>query len=257
MARKNKDKNKEVLGDVETIENESGGSKAATIVITIFIILVWLGIFAAMIKFDVMGFGSKIMAPIIEDVPVLNKLLPDTIEEEGSKDIPYKSIAECAAYIKELENEIATYQQNATEKDTVIADLQAEVARLKQFEERQKEFEELKAEFYEEVVFGDNALSVDEYIKYYESIDKENADLLYIRAIEKYAYDEVFTERAKYYSSMDPSQAAAIFCEMTGDLDIVVALLNSMTAAQSGEILGAISDIDPVYAAKLTKKLMP
>lgn len=257
MARKNKDKKNDVLGDVSVLENESGSSKASTIIITILIILIWLGIFAALIKFDVMGFGSKVMAPIIEDVPVLNKLLPDSVNEETDENIPYKSIAECAAYIKELENEIATYQQNSTDKDALIADLQAEVARLQQFEDNQKEFEELKSEFYEEVVFGESAISVDEYIKYYESIDKENADLLYQRAVEKYAYDEVVTERAKYYSSMDPEQAAAIFCEMTGDLDIVVSLLNSMTSAQSGEILGAISDIDPVYAAKLTKKLMP
>lgn len=257
MAKKKTDKNNDILDDVSMIENESGSSKAATIIITVLIVIVWLGIFAALIKFDIMGFGSKVMAPIIEDIPVINKLLPDSMNDETTDNLPYKSIAECATYIKELENEIATYQQNASDNSTKIADLEAEVTRLKKFEENQKSFEELKSKFYEEVVFGENAIDTDEYIKYYESIDKENADLLYQRAVEKYAYDEVVKERAKYYSSMDAKQAAAIFCEMTGDLDIVVSLLNSMTAAQSGEILGAISDIDSVYAAKLTKKLMP
>lgn len=257
MAKKKKDKVKDILGDVTFGENEpKSGSKTATIIVTVLIIVIWLGIFAAMIKFDVMGFGSEVMAPVIKDVPVLNKLLPDSVNEEKD-DIPYKSIAECAAYIKELENEIATYQQAGTEKDTKIADLQAEVNRLKKFEENQKEFEELKAKFYEEVVFGENAISTEEYIKYYEAIDKENADLLYQRAIEKYAYDEVIKSRAKYYSSMDPKNAAAIFCEMTGDMDIVVALLNSMSAGESGAIIGEISKIDATYAAKLTKKLMP
>ena len=258
MAKKKKDNVKDILGDVTLGEPElKSGNKTATIIVTVLIVLIWLGIFAAMIKFDVMGFGSEVMAPIIKDVPVLNKLLPDSVNEESDDNIPYKSIAECATYIKELENEIATYQQAATEKDTKIADLQAEVNRLKKFEESQKEFEELKAQFYEEVVFGENAIDVEEYIKYYESIDKENADLLYQRAIEKYAYDEVVKARAKYYSSMEPESAAAIFCEMTGDMDIVVSLLNSMSAAESGAILGAISDIDATYAAKLTKKLMP
>ena len=257
MAKKKKDKVKDILGDVTFGDAEvKTGNKTATIIVTVLIVLIWLGIFVAMIKFDVMGFGSEVMAPVIKDVPILNKLLPDTVNEE-SDDIPYKSIAECAAYIKELENEIAIYQQSATEKDTKIADLQAEVNRLKQFEENQKEFEELKAEFYEEVVFGENAIDVEEYIKYYESIDKENADLLYQRAIEKYAYDAVVKERAKYYSSMDPKDAAAIFCEMTGDMDIVVALLNSMSAGESGAIIGEISKINATYAAKLTKKLMP
>jgi hypothetical protein len=44
---------------------------------------------------------------------------------------------------------------------------------------------------------------------------------------------------------------------MTGDLDIVVSLLNSMSADSSGAIIAAISDIDSVFAAKITKKLMP
>ena len=57
------------------------------------------------------------------------------------------SIAECAAYIKELESELAGYQQSENDKDTQIADLQAEVDRLKQFEENQAEFEKLKAQF--------------------------------------------------------------------------------------------------------------
>lgn len=236
------------------IEMEEGG-KFASVIVILLIILIWLGIFAALIKFDVMGLGTS-MAPKLKNVPVLNKLLPET-EEEEAEDIPYKSIAECAAYIKELEQEIAGYQQAASEKDTKIADLQAEIARLKQFEDNQAEFEKLRAQFYEEVVFGENAPDVEEYIKYYQSIDPENAELLYQRAVAAYVYDEQVKARAQYYSSMKPAKAAAIFCEMTGDLDIVAALLNSMSAEKCGDILAAISDVDPVYAAKITKKLMP
>ena len=68
---------------------------------------------------------------------------------------------------------------------------------------------------------------MEEYIKYYQSIDPENAELLYQRAVAAYVYDEQVKARAQYYSSMKPAKAAAIFCEMTGDLDIVAALLNS------------------------------
>ncbi|MBQ3584040.1 MAG: hypothetical protein IJA27_04945 [Lachnospiraceae bacterium] len=262
MAKKKKNVDNEnindILGDSSILENEPHeGNKAVSAIITILIIVIWLGIFVALIKFDVMGFGSNVMAPILKDVPVLNKILPDSALEEENEDIPYKSIAECAAYIKELESELAEYQQAENDKDAQIAELQAEVARLKQFEDNQTAFEQLKAEFYEEVVFGTNAPDVENYVKYYQEIDKENADLLYLRAIEKYAYDQEVIERAKYYSSMKPANAAKIFCEMTGDLDIVVALLNSMDAEDSGAIIAAISDIDSVFAAKVTKKLMP
>ena len=249
MAKKDKEKKE---GNIEV---EEGGSKLVSIIVILLIVLIWLAIFAALVKFDVMGLGTT-MKPVLKDVPVVNKLLPAS-EEEETEDIPYKSIAECAAYIKELENEIAGYQQAANEKDTKIADLQAEIARLKQFEDNQAEFEKLRAKFYEEVVFGENAPDITEYINYYKSIDPENAELLYQRAVAAYVYDEKVKERAQYYSSMKADKAAKIFCEMTGDLDIVVALLNSMPADKSGAILAAITDIDPVYAAKVTKKLMP
>ncbi len=262
---KNKDLQNNNLNDILNGDLGAGGmptvetkeNKPLSVFITILIIVIWLGIFLALIKLDVGGFGSKVLYPVLKDVPVINKILPDVKDKEKLEDIPYKSIAECASYIKELENEIAGYQQSISEKDSEIADLQAEAKRLKQFEDNQKTFEEEKAKYYEEVVFGEKAVDAENYIEYYRSIDPENAELLYQRAIEKYAYDEQVKARAKYYSSMKPDKAAAIFCEMTGDLDIVVALLNSMDAKSSGAIIGAMADIDSVFAAKVTKKLMP
>ena len=261
MAKRNNDIENEnihdILGDSAIADAEPKENKPLSVLIIALIILIWIGIFIALIKLDVGGFGSNILAPVLKDVPVVNKILPKESDNSVADDIPYKSIAECAAYIKELETELAQYQQLENDKDTQIADLQAEVNRLKQFENNQTEFERLRAQFYEEVVFGENAIDPSNYIAYYQAIDKENADLLYQRAIEKYAYDDQIKERAKYYSSMKPAKAAQIFCEMTGDLDIIAALLNSMSADSSGAIIAAISDIDSVFAAKVTKKLMP
>ncbi len=260
MAGKNKrtDDSLDILNEELNMDLEPGKeNKALSAVIIALIILIWLGIFLVLIKLDVGGFGSKVLSPVLKDVPVINKILPDISDEEVSEDIPYKSLAEAAAYIKELEQELAKYQETENNKDTQISDLQAEVNRLKQFEEQQKAFEEQKAKFYEEVVFGDNAIDVENYIEYYKTIDKENADLLYQRAIAEYVYSEQIQERAKYYSSMKPAKAAQIFVEMTGDLDIVVALLNSMSAEDSGAIISAIGDLDSVLAAKITKLLMP
>ncbi len=258
MAEKNKktEDNLDILNEELDMEPRKE-NKALSAIIIALIILIWLGIFIVLIKLDVGGFGSKVLAPVLKDVPVINKILPEESDEDVSEEIPYKSLAEAASYIKELEQELAGYQELENNKDTQISDLQAEVNRLKQFEEQQKAFEELRAKFYEEVVFGEKAIDVENYIEYYQSIDKENADLLYLRAIEKYAYSQEVQERAKYYSSMKPAKAAQIFVEMTGDLDIVVALLNSMSAENSGAIISAIGDLDSVLAAKITKLLMP
>lgn len=254
MAKK---KDADGMKDLKLEIGETKENKLLSAIIVTLIILIWLGIFVVLIKLDVGGFGSEVLAPVLKDVPVLNLILPEASDGEVAEELPYKSIAEAAAYIKELEQELAAYQANENSKDTQIADLQAEVARLQQFEQRQKEFEEEKARYYEEVVFGPEAIDPEYYIEFYESIDPENAELLYKRAIANYVYSEQLTNLAKYYSSMDPEKAAQIFVEMTGDLDIVVSLLKAMNANQSGEILSALGDLRPELAAKITKLLMP
>lgn len=50
------------------------GNKPLSILITALIILIWLGIFVALIKLDVGGFGSKVLTPVLKDVPVINKI---------------------------------------------------------------------------------------------------------------------------------------------------------------------------------------
>ena len=86
--------------------NEKGegiGSKIGTAILIIFIILVWLAIFALLIKMDVGGMGSK-LRPLIKDVPVLNLILPDATDEEliEEKNYPYKNIDEAVEVIKKL-----------------------------------------------------------------------------------------------------------------------------------------------------------
>ena len=78
--KKRKQKNPDDLdGDEETV-----GGKILVFFVTIIIILIWLAIFAMLIKLDVGGFGSGVLAPVIKDVPYLNKILPDSVTEEVS-----------------------------------------------------------------------------------------------------------------------------------------------------------------------------
>ena len=56
---------------------------ALTAVLILLIILILLGGFALFVKFDIGQFGSKVMTPILEDVPVLKYILPDPIDVEG------------------------------------------------------------------------------------------------------------------------------------------------------------------------------
>lgn len=255
MAKKNKDK--DGISDLGLGE-EKKENKLLSIAIIIVIVLIWLAIIAILIKIDVGGFGSKIK-PVLKNVPLINKILPDDPagQNNESEDYPYKSLADAITYIKELEVQLGDVTEKSEKLSNENEELQKEVDRLKVFENNQKEFETLKSKFYDEVVFSDAAIDYENYITYYQSINPEKAEELYQEAVEKYAYQEVFMEQAESYAKMEPSAAAAIFIEMSGDMDMVVDILRSMKTANRASIIEEVSKKDANYAAKLTKLLIP
>lgn len=251
MPRKKKNQNTD-----GTIEKK--GSGFMTFLIGALILFIWLVIFAALIKFDVGGFGSKVMTPIFKDVPVINKILPDSKDSiNDASDYPYKNLAEAIDYIKTLERELDDYKKQKESDEIKIAELQAEVERLKTFEQSQAEFEQQKKEYYDEVVFGTSALTYDNYKKYYEEIEPDYAQELYKQVAEQYLYDEQYQELADAYTQMKPAKAAATLYEMTGNMDTIVAILKNMESKDRASILNALSDIDAVFCAKITVLLAP
>lgn len=251
MAKKDKDNLDGI--DIE----EKKGNKIITILIAVIIIVLWLGLFALFIKLDVGGFGSSVMKPIFKDVPIINKILPDDEIVTQEEEYPYKSLAEAINYIKELEKKIKTLTDAGTTDSETIADLQAEIERLKVFEESQLEFEKQKEAYYNEVVFGDSAIDYDNYKQYYEEINPEYAEVLYQQVLEKYMYDQRYQDLANAYSAMKPAKAAAALYEMTGNLEIVVTILQNMEVENRAKILDALSDVDAVFCGKITVMLSP
>lgn len=255
MPRRNK-RNNNTTDDVGVEEKK--GNKLVSILIGILIILVWLVIFAALIKFDVGGFGSSVMRPIFKDVPIINKILPDANDTEVSTDeYPYKNLAEAIDYIKDLEKQIDKYKKAGDDSATQIADLQAEVDRLKTFEDNQAAFEQEKQQYYNEVVFGASAIDYKNYKRYYEEIEPDYAAELYKQVAQQYLYDEQYKDLAEAYTNMKPAKAAAALYEMTGNMDIIVGILKNMEADSRAKILNALSDLDAVYCAKITALLAP
>ena len=238
-------------------EDEEGGSKAAVVFVTIIIVVIWLAILALLIKMDVGGFGSTVLSPILKDVPYINKILPDTGEEEISTEdteYPYQTLDEAVAYIKELELELQTAQEGSSENSAYVSELEAEVAKLQQYEQNEANFETQKAQFYEEVVFGDNALDPSEYQKYYESIDPANAEELYKEVVAEEAQSAEITNYINTYSQMKPKEAAAIFDTMTDNLELVAKILEGMNTQSAADILGKM---DSDTAASVTELMEP
>ena len=204
---------------------------------------------------DVGGIGTM-LRPALKNVPVINKILPEAsddeiIEENGNK---YKTLAEAIERIKELEKEVEQYKANGSNNDEQIAQLQAEISRLKVYEENQEYFEQLKKEFDEQVVFNENAPDIEEYKKWYEEINPDNAASIYEQVVERIQFSKKIQEWATTYASMEPAAAAAIMEEMTGDAYVVTRILLSMTPKQRAAVM---AEMDPVYAAKLTAIMFP
>ncbi len=254
---RDKEIDEDLINDEEEIEDgDKKKGKMMTSLIAIFIVVIWIAIFALLIKLDVGGFGSSVLRPILKDVPVINKILPAASEAELSSQSgdTYATLQDAIDRINELEDEIKVYKQNADDNAETISTLTAEVSRLQAYEDNQTYFEQLKKKFDEEVVYTDNAPDITEYKEWYEEMYPENAAEIYRQVSEQLAMDQVVKDLATYYSSVKADAAAKVFEEMTGDLEKVAHILSCMKPAQAGAILAAM---DSTLAAKLTLLIYP
>lgn len=241
---------------IKAVEKEKKeGNKVLTILIALLIAIIWFAIFGLLIKLDVGGFGSGVLRPILKDVPLINKILPDISEEQIAEEngYSYNSLPEAVARIKELELQLEELGKNQVDESSKTAELQAEADRLKVFEENQLVFEEKQKEFDENVVYAEAAPGIEEYKEYYEELNPANAELIYRQVVEQLQYSEAILEKADIYKNMDPGAAAQILETMTADVEAVAQILLSMKPKESAAIL---AEMDSVVAAKITKKML-
>ena len=160
-------------------DDESGGF--FTVIATIGIILVWVAILCVVIKLDVGGFGSKVLTPLLKDVPVVNLILPNSPDSGNisTENGGYTNLNDATEQIKNLELQLQQAQTDNLKLQEDVANLKAENARLQEFEDKQVEFQRIKNEFYEEVVYAENGPGAEAYQKYYESMDPTTAEYLY------------------------------------------------------------------------------
>lgn len=232
-------------------EEKKGG--LLTVFIVILIIVIWVAIFALLINLDVGGLGTT-LRPVLKDVPLVNKILPEVSDDEiaWENDLAYKDIIEANQRIKELEILVDKLTIESEDKDDEITALTSQVNRLKEIEKQMADFEDRVYEFDKQIVYAENAPSIEEYIKWYETISPENAERIYEMAIQKEAYNATIREKASYYEKMKTSAAADIFENMTADIEYVCKLLYCMKVQTVSDILAAM---DPLYAAKITRKM--
>jgi len=239
-------------------DDDEEGFSASILLIIIFIVLIWLAILGLLIKLDIGGFGSNVLYPVLKDVPVVNMILPTNVEEETAAG-EFETLPDALAEINRLNEKIKELEDSSSKKSSdgdsdEIAALKEEITRLRTFEESQVEFEKIKTEFYEEVVFSENAPAIENYKKYYEEVDPDNAEYLYKQVVSQIEIDKQMDDYVKAYSEMKPKQAAAIFEQMTDNLDLVALILGRMDPSPRAKILGVM---DSEVASQLTKLMDP
>ena len=267
-----KEKARELASQEEELMDGEGSGNGSVFLVTFIIVLIWIAILCLVIKLDFGGFGSNVLAPILKDVPVINMILPKDstgmVTENGEDEAyaGYDSIQDAVDYIKELELELERAQSAQSTSAEEISRLEAEVERLQTFEDGQVEFQRIKTEFYEEVVYAEKGPGLEEYRKYYEEMDPATAEYLYKQVITQLQESDEITKYASAYSSMKPKAAAAIFEEMTDNLDLVAKILNAMSVDDRAKIMGVMSAedrakilavMDTEIAAKITKLMDP
>ena len=226
-------------------------------VVTIFIIVIWLGILCLLVKMDVGGFGSNVLTPILKDVPIINKILPSESGIETTKDKAYggyNSIKDAVDQVHSLEQQIEQLQNTNASYSEQIEALKAEVQRLQTFEDNQVDFQRIKEQFYEEVVYAENGPGAEAYRIYYEEMDPTTAEALYKQVIQEEAVNNRMKDYVATYSSMDAAKAAAILSAMTDNLNLAAEILESLSSSSRAAIM---AEMDPSIAAKLTKIMNP
>ncbi len=251
---------KEIAKREAAIEDEEEkGNGVSSFVVTTVIVVIWIAIFSLLIKLDVGGFGSEILTPLLKDVPVLNLILPgehgptETTEEGAIEG--YTSLREAVDTIKSLELQLEHAQTVNNTNAEELTSLKKEIERLQEFELKQVEFQRIYDQFYQEVVYSDKAPDIEEYRKFYESMDPATAEAIYKQVLLKLEEEQEIKDYVSMYSQMKPKAAAKIFDELTKEnAPMLSKILKRMDPDAAAKILAAMQAAN---AATLTKIMYP
>jgi flagellar motility protein MotE (MotC chaperone) len=248
---------KELEDQERELDDQIEGSSVPVALVTVFIIIIWLGIIILLVKMDVGGIGSNILKPILQDVPIVNLILPSENSTETTKDKSYggyTSIKDAVDELNKVQQQLEQAQSTNSTYSEQIETLKAEVKRLQTFEDNQVEFQRIKEQFYEEVVYAENGPGAEEYREYYEEMDPSTAEALYKQVIQEEAVNTKMKDYVATFSGMDASSAAEILSAMTDDLDLAAEILSNMSSTQRASIM---AEMDANIAARLSKIMKP
>jgi len=219
----------------KALKAAEGKSKGGLIVKLLAVVLV-ASIFASF-WFNVFGIRDNYLFPLLENIPIVNNLLPVTEE------YPFEGMTntELISQIEALQRDIELREdevRSLTDMNNLLAN---QVDNLTQFRDRQAAFREAVALFDEMVV---DSAPVD-FARFFESIDPEHAATLYQYALQREARDRDFNDYVAMIQAMEARAAADMLSRLIrSNPDLVASVLRSMDNRISGEILSAMTPQD-------------
>ncbi|MCR5824364.1 MAG: hypothetical protein K6G60_08045 [Lachnospiraceae bacterium] len=247
MAKKNKNQNENAPA------KEGLGTKLATFIIILIITVVWLAILALLIRIDAGGLGTT-LRPYLEEVPYLKLVLPPLTDEEIAyrERYPYKNIKEAVEHINYLEKLVDKYSEENDDYAARLKELQEENDSLQHFSEEYDEYLRLKEEFDRKVIYGDKALSSDEFIKWFEAMRPETAAKIYEELAAQKTVSAAAQDIATVISKMKAKDAAKMLEEFTSDVDFICRIFECLKVSQVSDILTQMTKDDSLFAARVT-----
>lgn len=134
MAKKKSKEELDIDNDLDMGEESesAGGNKFLNILIVLAVIIVWLAIFALLIKMNVGGIGSM-LRPYLKNIPGINMILPAATDEDIAKETggKYKNLSEAIDRINELESQLDNYKNSDSSDSQTISELQPRLLDLR------------------------------------------------------------------------------------------------------------------------------
>lgn len=263
------------IGDVKaTVEpsklKNSKEKKRGTLVtlltilaVIVVIIVVFGGVFYFIIYSNINGVAEHYRSSI-QNIPLLKNALPEPpdlldpkymterdvkkkyVEFRDQNDALKKQLAEANGKLIEYQVYKDDYENMKLDVETKLQEIKERNAAL---EQKELQLKEEKQKLDELVANGDK----ESFKLYYETVDPENAKLLFDQIVKEQQVDANIKKFAQVYEVMDAAAAATIFEEL-GDskMDMTVETLKAMKKENSSAILESMA---PEFAAKVTEEL--
>lgn len=264
-------KNSSAKTKAENPKSQNSGKKGRGVLftlltfLTVIIILaaVFGGVFYFIIHNNVNGLADRYRSSI-QSIPLVKFALPKaadpldpknmTADEIKRKYVEFRS--ESALLNKQLTDtntKLSEAQKYKTDYDNLKLETDKQLQEVKDrqaaLDQKDLELKDLKRALDELTAAGNK----EAFKAYFESVDPENAKLIYAEVAKELQADANTKKFAQIYAAMDASAASQIFEQLgASQMDMIAQTLQAMSKENSSAILASMT---PAFAAKLTEKL--